>query len=93
VCLYELVRDLKAAGKPEKQKRATAGEVERITTVLLDVLRVSGYLKPGTSNADQVRRIVRHLNVPARETELWLGLLRQILWKLRSEGARAGSAM
>ncbi len=84
VCLYELVRDLKAAGRPEKKRLATAGRVEQMTTVLLDALRISGYLKPGASNEEQVRRLVRHLNVPAQDTERWLGLLRQILWKLRS---------
>jgi tRNA/rRNA methyltransferase len=89
VCLYEVVRDLKAAGRQQKPKPAAAGEVERITTVLLEALRVSGYLKPGASNEAQVRRLVRHLNVPAADTELWLGLLRQILWKIRSSEERA----
>src|SRR6202161_3797419 len=31
VCLYELIRDAKAGGKPEKLELATAGEGERIT--------------------------------------------------------------
>jgi TrmH family RNA methyltransferase len=92
VCLYEMVRDLKATGQQEKPKRATAGEVERMTALLNETLRVSGYFKSGApaSTEDKVRRLVRHLNVPAGDAELWLGLLRQIVWKLRSEKEVAG---
>lgn len=86
VCLYELVRDTKAEPKREKLQLATAGEVERITATLLDALRASGYLKPGSaaSAEEKVRRLVRRLNLRASDSEVWLGMLRQILWKLRS---------
>ena len=47
VCLYELVRDVKKATRPEKsEKRATAGEVERISAALLEALHLSGYVNP-----------------------------------------------
>ena len=84
VCLYELVRDTKAEPKPVKRRLATAGEVERITATLLDALRASGYLNPGpAASADEkVRRMVRRLNLQAGDAEVWLGMLRQILWKL-----------
>jgi len=87
VCLYEVVRDAKAAGKPEKRKPATAGEVERITGILLDALRASGYLDRRRVNdsEDRIRRLVRRLNLQAEDTDAWLGMLRQIVWKLRSE--------
>ena len=87
VCLYELVRDAKAAPEPMKLQRATAGEVERITSTLLETLRDSGYLDPGpAASAEQkIRRLVRRLNLEAGDAEVWLGMLRQILWKLRSE--------
>ena len=54
---------------------------------LLDALRASGYLNPGSAAAaeEKVRRLVRRLNVRAGDAEVWLGMLRQILWKLRSE--------
>jgi TrmH family RNA methyltransferase len=85
VCLYELVRDAKAIQPTEKLEPATAGEVERITGLLLDALRASGYVKArGTSTEENVRRLVRRLNLPARDIEVWLGILRQILWKVRS---------
>ncbi len=86
VCLYELVRD----GKPlkvERQAVITAGEFERITTVLLDVLKSSGYLdlRKVASSEEKIRRLVRRMKLPAGDAESWLGMLRQVLWKLRQE--------
>jgi TrmH family RNA methyltransferase len=88
VCLYELSRDSKAAPATEKLERARAGEVERISEVLLDALRASGYVNPRTelSTEEKVRRLLRRLNFQAADAELWLGMLRQILWKIRSGG-------
>ncbi len=88
VCLYELSRDSKATQQTEKLKRANAGEVERITTVLLDSLRGSGYVNPRAeaSTEDKVRRLVRRLSLQAGDADLWLGMLRQMLWKIRSRG-------
>jgi TrmH family RNA methyltransferase len=87
VCLYELVREAKAARPAEKAPDATAGEVERITAMLVDALRASGYLKPrGAAMAEEkVRRLVRRLDLRAGDAEVWLGMLRQIVWKLRAE--------
>jgi TrmH family RNA methyltransferase len=87
VCLYELVRDSKAAQRQEKPKHATAGEIERITELLLEALRASGYLKPNPAAAakQKVRRLVRRLNLQANDAETLLGMLRQILWKTRHE--------
>ena len=86
VCLYELVRDAKFAAQPEKPKTATAGEVERITEILLDAMRASGYLnrRPITDVEERIRRLVRRLDLPSRDAEAWLGILRQIVWKMRS---------
>jgi TrmH family RNA methyltransferase len=86
ICLYELARDSKAPRRSEKLESATAGDVERITGMLLDALRASGYLKPRSAapTKEKVRRLVRRLNLSADDAKLWLGMLRQILWKLRS---------
>jgi TrmH family RNA methyltransferase len=84
VSLYELVRDSKRSTQPQKEIPATATDLERITKLLLDALRVSGYLKPGVAAEDKVRRLLRHLNLPASDAQLWLGMLRQIAWKLGS---------
>ena len=90
VCLYELARDARPAKVPAKQppeRSATAGEMERISTVLLEALQLSGYTKPKTrtSTEERVRRMVRRLNLSSADSELWLGMLRQMLWKIRTE--------
>jgi len=86
VCLYELARNSAEPGRAEKQQPAAAGDQERITTVLLDALRASGYLKPRASelSEEKLRRLVRRFHPSARDAELLLGMLRQILWKLRA---------
>ena len=94
VCLYELIRDGKAPRQTEKVKRATAAEFERITTTLLEAMRTSGYLdrRPIADVEERMRRLVRRLNLPARDAVVWLGILRQIVWKLRSEKPRGTEA-
>ncbi len=95
VCLYELARDPKTPSDPENPIAATAGDLERLTSALLEVLGSSGYLpttlsgprKPRYSalSEEKIRRLVRRLNLSAADAELFLGMSRQILWKLRSE--------
>ena len=84
VCLYELVRDAKAPAQSDKEAPATAGDVERINAMLTEVLRASGYLgrRSPKDSADRIRRLVRRLKLPARDVSYWLGILRQIAWKL-----------
>ena len=86
LCLYELVRDPKAVWPMGRAKPATAGEVERITAALLGVLRASGYIKTLSAAPieQKVRRLVRRLQLQADDAGVWLGMLRQILWKVRS---------
>jgi len=90
VCLYELIRDAQTGepAQPDELNLANAGELERITVLLLDALRASGYLGPRSTavSEDKVRRLVRRLNLPAADAEIWLGMLRQIVWKLRGPG-------
>ncbi len=85
VCLYELARDPRTARRtPDAGTLATAGELERVTSRLLEILRESGYVNPVTpaSTEEKIRRVVRRLNIPARDVEVWLGILRQIRWKI-----------
>jgi tRNA/rRNA methyltransferase len=96
VCLYELARTShkdksKTERTSEKSQIAAAGELDRITAVLLDALRASGYLGPNSTGSSEakVRRLVRRLNLPAEDAELWLGMFRQIAWKTRSEAGPA----
>jgi tRNA/rRNA methyltransferase len=87
VCLYELVRDAKVARgakAPEKIEMAGAADLERITSVLMESLRASGYLERRVISdvEERMRRMVRRMGLQARDAEVWLGLLRQIVWKL-----------
>ena len=86
VCLYELVRDVKAGGKLPKEEKVTAGEMERITQVLLEALQASGYLdlRRIASSEERIRRLLRRTKFSAGDAESWLGMLRQILWKLKN---------
>jgi TrmH family RNA methyltransferase len=86
VCVYELARGAKSAAQRGEPPAATAGDLDRVTTVLLEALRASGYLKPkvDATAEGKIRRLVRRLKLSSRDTEIYLGMLRQILWKLRS---------
>ena len=88
VCLYELVRDVRQARAVADKtgKRATAAELQRISVVLLEALHASGYINPiaVASTEERVRRMVRRLNFSSKDAELWLGMMRQTLWKIRS---------
>jgi tRNA/rRNA methyltransferase len=84
VCLYELIRDAKQARAAQQLKPATAGELERITMLLLEALQTSGFLdRRRVSDVDErIRRLVRRLRLPERDAVIWLGMLRQMLWKM-----------
>ena len=92
VCLYELIRDAKATkGKTDFDLPATSGELEQITGLLLDSLHGSGYIKPGSAanSEEKVRRLMRRLNLPAKDAVVWMGIFRQILWKV-NQGKKPG---
>jgi TrmH family RNA methyltransferase len=84
ICMYELSRDASVAGRAEKEELAVSSEIERFTDSLLAALKTSGYVNPAASTDEKVRRLVRRLKMPARDVQVWLGVLRQIMWKMRS---------
>ena len=88
VCLYELVRGGEAA-QPMKTMWAEGGEadgasLERITATLNRVLEATEYTRRHAANSEpaQVRRLVRRIGASAVDAPIWMGILRQILWKL-----------
>jgi TrmH family RNA methyltransferase len=89
VCLYEVVRGQKKApakiapGKKEKTS-ATSEDVERVTQALFEILGASGYVKPRAAAAteENLRRMIRRMKLNADDTDMWLGMLRQMAWKL-----------
>jgi TrmH family RNA methyltransferase len=90
VVLYELIREAptQAAASAEGvavQPLATAGERERLIALLLEGLSVNGFAH-GVSHAQmekKLRRLVRHLALSPSDLSEWLGLLRQLLARLR----------
>lgn len=86
LCLYEIIRSGKVPLAKDEKRLARAGEVERMTAMLLDILRASGYIKPreAESTETKVRRLIRRMPLESRDAQLWLGMLRQIRWKVHS---------
>ncbi len=80
VCLYELVRN-PVPVKPDNRKPATAAELDRLTSRLTAVLEQSGYVHSEGADA-KIRRLVRRLRLAGHDAEIWLGMIRQIHWKL-----------
>jgi tRNA/rRNA methyltransferase len=86
IVLYELIRQAEPEAVASESPLATAGEKERLIDLLLEALSINGYphrVTPATIEA-KVRRLVRHLALTPSDLHHWLGLLRQLLWKLRS---------
>lgn len=74
----------RALAKPETRKRAPAEDLERLTDLLTGVLKQSGYIHSTGADA-KIRRLIRRLDLPAHDVEVWLGMIRQIHWKLTRE--------
>jgi tRNA/rRNA methyltransferase len=85
VCLYELVRADATLLPKQNATPATQSDLERLTQLLADILRASGYTPAGAEapTEEKVRRLIRRLNLHSADAELVLGMLRQIGWKLR----------
>jgi TrmH family RNA methyltransferase len=90
VCLYELSRRDRSgpskAGAWTDSNLASAENLERLTSTLLDTLTASGYLaeEPSELAEAKVRRLIYRLNLQTEDAELLLGMVRQVLWKVRS---------
>lgn len=85
VCLYEIVRQpLQVLAKAPAKPAAKAEDLDRITTLLEEVLAQSGYVHARVSGSTQLklRRLVRRMALDEHDAAVWLGMLRQIRWKL-----------
>jgi TrmH family RNA methyltransferase len=85
VCLYELVRGEASLVAGGAGGAASAGEVERLTVLLTEMLEKTGYTKRHPANCDeaQIRRLVLRMSVSAGDAPVWMGILRQVLWKVQ----------
>jgi tRNA/rRNA methyltransferase len=85
VTLYELIREgVEAQESADAATPATAADRERLVAVLAESLAASG----GGREAEEarLRRLVQHLALTAEDAHAWMGLFRQMLWKLKSGG-------
>ena len=85
VCLYQLALGEAEAAVGEVEAGASAGELERLTSLLAEVLEESGYARRHPANArdGSVRRMVRRMGLGAADATVWTGVLRQILHAVR----------
>jgi len=88
VCLYELVRDGGSADadlRGNKAEPADAASLERLTALLSEVLEETEYTRRHAANSDpaQVRRLVRRMGLDAVDAPVWMGILKQALWRMR----------
>ena len=85
VCLYELARGATSEAQAPKVEPATGAQTQQIYELLFEALRISGYVKPGTSAMfeKKARSLILRFDLEAYDAKLLLGMVRQILWKLR----------
>jgi TrmH family RNA methyltransferase len=86
VTLYEIVRESRSQSHSEQPVPATSSQLELLTDVLLEALETSAYTTPAARAAteEKTRRMIHRMKLEPRDVEVLLGMLRQILWKLRS---------
>jgi tRNA/rRNA methyltransferase len=84
VCMYELVRGTGAHVGTGVPAAAEAGETERLMALLTEVLEKTGYTRRHPANCDeaQIRRLVLRMGISASDVPVWMGILRQVLWKI-----------
>jgi TrmH family RNA methyltransferase len=84
VCLYELIRQADAPPLNETQPPASAEDLERVTELLGQVLEGIDYARrrPAGAERTEVRRMVRRLQLNQSDARRWIGILRQLLWKI-----------
>ena len=85
VCLYELIREDRPSSLETMPRQADAVDLDRLTALLLESARTSGYLsaQSGSSSEEKIRRLVFRLGLPADDVTVWLGMLRQSLWRMK----------
>jgi tRNA/rRNA methyltransferase len=88
ICLYELIRESRRAPiASSSEPAASAGDYERISTILIEALDSSGYIQSQQQAVmeEDIRRLVRRLQLSDGDAKTWLGIFRKMVWKLRSE--------
>ena len=98
VCLYELVREAGGPGTDAPGlvaaealalaagALAPAAETERLGALLGEMLDETEYRRHHPANSDDaaVRRLVLRMGLSGTDAQVWMGIVRQVLWRLRS---------
>jgi tRNA/rRNA methyltransferase len=94
VCLYELVRERGGGANPATDQTrqasadpATAAQLELLTSLLTEVMEATEYTRRHAHNCDpaQIRRLVRRMGADAIDAPVWIGIFKQVLWRLGLE--------
>ena len=85
VTLYEMVRNAPRVDIViSEEKLADTGMLDEFVERLYEALQLSGYVH--TENViEKLRRLSRRMHLRQSDAVMWLGMVRQILWKLKSE--------
>lgn len=85
VCLYELVRRRGVHEGTGVPQAAEAGEVERFLALFRVMLEETGYTRRHPANCDEaeIRRLILRMGLSANDVPVWMGIVRQVLWKAR----------
>ena len=90
VCLYEIIRSPSPFAQSRKQNIWQAPRKwSRVTVLLEELLERSGYVNARVEGSTKmkIRRLIRRMDLNAHDAEVWLGMLRQIKWKLLNLGS------
>ena len=86
VCLWEMVRP-GVAPEGVAIQAADAADVERVMGLLYEVLEETEYTRRHAASAsmEQVRRRLHRMRLEVQDVPVWMGMLRQVLWKIRGK--------
>jgi TrmH family RNA methyltransferase len=84
VCLYELVRQTGVHAGTGVREAARADEIERFVELFRETLEATGYTRrhPANCSDEQLRRLVLRMGLSAADVPVWIGILRQVLWRI-----------
>ena len=88
IVVYEISRTAeKVSARNNLLRTATDMEtINRINAALLEALHASGYIhrRSAATAEEKLRRMLRRFELSSSDAEVLLGMLRKILWKLKS---------
>jgi len=84
VCLYELVRQTGVHAGTGVREVARGDEIERFMELFRETLEATGYTRrhPANCSDEQLRRLVLRMGLSAADVPVWIGILRQVLWRI-----------